>query len=144
MQRWFKIFAAVTAVGLVLFAGAYVFMRHPSLFTWRFELKIATGPIGSDGQKILAAFVREVAAERPIVRLLPVPTDSLAESGKALIDNEVDLAACGATTQPLHKAAQCLFSAASASRLSCPRDQRLRVSASFRARSSRSSRRHTW
>jgi len=92
MQRWFKIFAAVTAVGLVLFAGAYVFTRYPSLFTWRYELKIATGPIGSDGQKILAAFVREVAAERPIVRLLPVTTDSLVASGKALIDNEVDLA----------------------------------------------------
>ena len=65
MQRWFKIFAAVTAVGLVLFAAAYAFMRQPSLFTWRYELKIANGPIGSDGQKILAAFIREVAAERP-------------------------------------------------------------------------------
>ena len=88
MQRWFKIFAAVTAVGLVLFAGAYAFMRQPSLFTWRYELKIATGPIGSDGQKILAAFIREVAAERPIVRLVPVPTDSLSASGKALIDGK--------------------------------------------------------
>ena len=65
MQRWFKIFAVVTAVGLVLFAGAYAFMRQPSLFTWRYELKIATGPIGSDGQKILAAFIREVAGRAP-------------------------------------------------------------------------------
>ena len=92
MQRWFKIFAVVTAVGLVLFAGAFAFMRQPSLFTWRYELKIATGPIGSDGQKILAAFIREVAAERPIVRLIPVPTESLSASGKALIDGQVDLA----------------------------------------------------
>ena len=92
MQRWFKIFAAVTAVGLVLFAGAYAFMRQPSLFTWRYELKIATGPIGSDGQKMLAAFIREISAERPIVRLVPVPTDSLSASGKALIDGQVDLA----------------------------------------------------
>ena len=92
MQRWFKIFAVVTAVELVLFAGAYAFMRQPSLFTWRYELKIATGPIGSDGQKILAAFIREVAAERPIVRLVPVPTESLSASGKALIDGQVDLA----------------------------------------------------
>ena len=44
------------------------------------------------GQKILAAFIREVAAERPIVRLVPVPTDSLSASGKALIDGQVDLA----------------------------------------------------
>ena len=127
MQRWFKIFAAVTAVGLVLFAGAYAFMRQPSLFTWRYELKIATGPIGSDGQKILAAFIREVAAERPIVRLVPVPTESLSASGKALIDGQVDLAVCGATTQPLRKAAPCLFSAASALRFSCPRTRRLRA-----------------
>ena len=92
MQRWFKIFAVVTAVGLVLFGGAYAFMRQPSLFTWRYELRIATGPIGSDGQKILAAFIREVAAERPIVRLVPVPADSLSASGKALIEGQVDLA----------------------------------------------------
>ena len=92
MQRWFKIFAVVTAVGLVLFGGAYAFMRQPSLFTWRYELRIATGPIGSDGQKILAAFIREVAAERPIVRLVPVPTDSISASGKALIEGQVDLA----------------------------------------------------
>ena len=92
MQRWFKIFAVVTAVGLVLFGGAYAFMRQPSLFTWRYELRIATGPIGSDGQKILAAFIREVAAERPIVRLVPVPADSLSASGKALIEGQADLA----------------------------------------------------
>ena len=92
MQRWFKIFAAVSALGLVLFGGAYALMRQPSLFTWRYELKIATGPIGSDGQKILAAFIREVSAERPIVRLVPVPTDSISASGKALIEGQADLA----------------------------------------------------
>ena len=92
MQRWFKIFAAVTAVGLVVLAAAYAWSLQPSLFPWRYELKIATGPIGSDGQKILAAFIREVSAERPIVRLVPVPTDSLSASGKALMDGQVDLA----------------------------------------------------
>ena len=45
LQRWFKIFTVVTAVGLVLFGGTYALMRQPSLFTWRYELKIATGPI---------------------------------------------------------------------------------------------------
>ena len=89
MQRWFKIFAAVTAVGLVVIAAAYAWSLQPSLFPWRYELKIATGPIGSDGQKILAAFIREVSAERPIVRLVPVPTDSLSASGKALMDGQV-------------------------------------------------------
>jgi TRAP transporter TAXI family solute receptor len=92
MQRWFKIFAAVIAVGLIILAAAFAWSLQPSLFSWRYELKIASGPIGGDGQKIVAAFIREVAAERPIVRLVPVPTDSLSASGKALIDGQVDLA----------------------------------------------------
>jgi hypothetical protein len=70
-------------------------LERPALaLPWRYELKIATGPIGSDGQKILAAFsqkilaafIREVSAERPIVRVVPVPTDSLSASGEALMD----------------------------------------------------------
>src|SRR3954471_14791332 len=92
MQRWFKIFAATTAVGLVVLAAAYAWKLQPSLFNWRYELKIATGPTGSDGQKILAALIRELATERPIVRLVAVATDSLAASGKALVDGQVDLA----------------------------------------------------
>jgi uncharacterized protein len=86
------IFGAVAGVGFVLLAAAYAWMRQPSLFTWRYELKLATGPIGGEGQKILAAFIREIAAERPLVRLVPVPTDSFAGSGKALIDGHVDMA----------------------------------------------------
>jgi uncharacterized protein len=86
------IFGAVATVAVALFAGAYVLMRQPSIFTWRYELKLATGPIGSDGQKIVAAFVREIAAEHPLVRLVPVPTDSFEASAKALIDGDVDLA----------------------------------------------------
>src|SRR4051794_3231005 len=85
MQRWFKIFAAITAVGLVVLAAAYAWRLQPSLVNWRYELKIATGPIGSDGQKILAAVIREVATERPIVRLVPVATDSLACTPSALV-----------------------------------------------------------
>ena len=31
---WLKLVGAIAAVGLVLFAGAYAFMRQPSLFPW--------------------------------------------------------------------------------------------------------------
>src|SRR5215207_10214195 len=124
MQRWFKIFAAVTAVGLFLFAGAYVFTRYPSLFTWRYELKIATGPIGSDGQKILAAFIREVAAERPIVRLVPVLTESLSANGKALRDGQVDLAVVRSDDAAAAQGRTVFILRRIALRFSCPLTQR--------------------
>ena len=76
MQRWFKIFAAVTAVELVLLAAAYAWSLQPSIFPWRYEVKLATGPIGSDGQRSCGIHP-EISAEHPMVRLVPVPTDSL-------------------------------------------------------------------
>jgi TRAP-type uncharacterized transport system substrate-binding protein len=84
--------AAVGIVGLLAGAVAYAWTQHPSLFSFSYNLKLATGPIGSDGQKLLATFTREVAAERPRVRLIPVETNSLRLSGKALTDGQVDLA----------------------------------------------------
>jgi hypothetical protein len=36
-------------------------------------LRVATDPVGSDGQKLLAAFVRSVADTHPRVRLQIVP-----------------------------------------------------------------------
>src|SRR5918998_6324605 len=92
MRRWFKIFGVVTTVGFILLVAAYSLMHQSSLFTWRYELKLATGPIGSEGQKVVAAFIREIAAEHPLVRLVPVATDSSEASGKALINGDVDLA----------------------------------------------------
>jgi TRAP transporter TAXI family solute receptor len=58
----------------------------------RLTLRVATGPIGSDGQKFLAAFVRTLADERPRVRLKVVPMADMEASAKALADGEVDLA----------------------------------------------------
>jgi TRAP-type uncharacterized transport system substrate-binding protein len=53
---------------------------------------LAIGPVGSDGQKVLAAFIRDLSAEHPLVHLVPVPTDSLSQSAKSLMDGRVDLA----------------------------------------------------
>jgi TRAP-type uncharacterized transport system substrate-binding protein len=55
-------------------------------------LRVATGPVGSDGQKFLAAFVRSVADAHPRVRLQIVPMADREASAKALTAGEVDLA----------------------------------------------------
>jgi TRAP transporter TAXI family solute receptor len=55
-------------------------------------LRVATGPMGSDGQKFFAAFVRTVADAHPRVRLKIVPTADREASAKALIAGQADLA----------------------------------------------------
>jgi TRAP transporter TAXI family solute receptor len=55
-------------------------------------IRIATGPVGSDGQKFLAAFVRTVADAHPRVRLHIVPMADIEARMKALASGEVDLA----------------------------------------------------
>jgi TRAP transporter TAXI family solute receptor len=55
-------------------------------------LRVATGPMGSGGQKFFAAFVRTVADAHPRVRLKIVPTADSEASEKALVAGEADLA----------------------------------------------------
>ena len=92
MRPFLKIVAALGILGTVAAAGAYILTRYPGLISARYTLTLATGPIGSDGQKVLAAFIRNLSAEHPLVRLVPVPMDSLADSAKSLMDGRVDLA----------------------------------------------------
>src|SRR5262247_1891144 len=61
-------------------------------FFARITLRVATGPMGSDGQKFFAAFVRTVADAHPRVRLKIVPTADREASEKALVAGEADLA----------------------------------------------------
>jgi TRAP transporter TAXI family solute receptor len=61
-------------------------------FFARMTLRVATGPMGSDGQKFFAAFVRTVADAHPRVRLKLVPTADREASAKALTAGEADLA----------------------------------------------------
>ena len=61
-------------------------------FFARITLRVATGPLGSDGQKFFAAFVRTVADAHPRVHLKLVPTADSAASEKALVAGEADLA----------------------------------------------------
>jgi TRAP transporter TAXI family solute receptor len=55
-------------------------------------LRVATGPMGSDGQKFFAAFVRTVADAHPRVRLKLMPTADSEANAKALVAGEADLA----------------------------------------------------
>jgi TRAP transporter TAXI family solute receptor len=61
-------------------------------FFARITLRVATGPLGSDGQKFFAAFVRTVADAHPRVHLKIVPTADREASMKALVAGEADLA----------------------------------------------------
>src|SRR5262245_18308899 len=67
-----------------------------AVFAWLFfffiNLQIATGPMGSAGQKFLAAFGRTLAEEHPRVRLKVVPMSDMEARMKALAAGEVDLA----------------------------------------------------
>jgi ABC-type nitrate/sulfonate/bicarbonate transport system substrate-binding protein len=55
-------------------------------------LRVATGPLGSDGQKFFAAFVRTVADAHPRVRLKLVPMAESAAGAQALTAGVADLA----------------------------------------------------
>ncbi len=79
---------------LILAAGATIaaWTGHPWMFSPNYTIRIATGPIGSDGQKFIAALRRELAEQHPRVRLALTETANLQESAEALQDGKVDLA----------------------------------------------------
>src|SRR5215510_304470 len=83
-------------VRLVIIACLLAFIGLGAVVAWftfaHLTLRVATGGVGSDGQKFLAAFVRSLADEYPRVRLKIVPTPDMEASAKALAAGEVDLA----------------------------------------------------
>ena len=87
-----RIVGAAVLVGLLILGGCYAWIHYRGMVSPHFTLKIATGPAGSDGQKIIGAFLRDVASEHRFVRLQPVETTDLAESAKALLDGRADVA----------------------------------------------------
>jgi hypothetical protein len=62
---------------LLLIACLFVSIGFGVAVAWCFfahlTLRVATGPAGSDGQKLLVAFARSVADAHPRVRLQIVP-----------------------------------------------------------------------
>jgi len=73
----FLIFGLVLAVGG---AVLLVWREYPWLFSKTYVLRVATGPLTNEGGKLVAAFKRELAHERPHVRVEIVETPSLGYS----------------------------------------------------------------
>src|SRR5215831_5119929 len=84
-RRWLRIACLCACIGVVAAAVWVFFFVH-----W--TLRVATGPVGSDGQKFLTAFVRSTAEAHPRVRLQIVPLADREASAKALTAGTVDLA----------------------------------------------------
>ena len=85
----FLVFGLVLAVGG---AVLLVWREYPWLFSKTYVLRVATGPLTNEGGKLVAAFKRELAHERPHVRVDIVETPSLAANALALKNREVDVA----------------------------------------------------
>jgi TRAP transporter TAXI family solute receptor len=77
---------------IVAVGAAAAWVWFPWVFSPSYTIRIATGPVGSDGQKFLAAFRRELLEEHPRVRLLLEEEASLEASAAALQGGKFDLA----------------------------------------------------
>jgi len=89
------IFRIAVVLGLIICCGALVFFsfrEYPWVFSGRYTIRIATGPLGSDGAKFVAAIKREMATEHPRVQLMLTETPSLKASAEALQGQQVDAA----------------------------------------------------
>jgi len=83
------VFGSILAIGG---AGLFIWLEYPWLFSKSFVLRVATPPLSDAGGKLVAAFKRELANERPHVRVEAVETPSLAASALAFKNHDVDLA----------------------------------------------------
>jgi TRAP transporter TAXI family solute receptor len=82
-------------LGLIVVCGAlafFSFRQYPWIFSGRYTIRIATGPLGGDGAKFVAAIKREMATENPRVQLILTETPSLKASAQALKAQQVDAA----------------------------------------------------
>jgi len=63
-------------------------------------LRVTTGPLGSDAQRLVGALATEVARDHPRVRIRPVQVDDLAASSRAIETGQVDLAVIRSDVSP--------------------------------------------
>jgi TRAP transporter TAXI family solute receptor len=81
---------------LVLIACVLTLLGFGAIAAWYFffhvTLRVATGTVGSEGQKFLTAFVRQLAEAYPQVRLKVVSLANLEASAQALEAGTVDMA----------------------------------------------------
>ena len=89
MARRYLVALCVLLVSLVI--GGLWFML-PWVFSPHYTIRVASGPAGSETQNFIAAFKREIAEERPRLRLEVTPSESLDASAKAFSSGRFDLA----------------------------------------------------
>ena len=77
---------------LLLGAGAAAWVWFPWVFSPQYTIRVATGPAGSFGQKLLSAFKRQVAEEHPRVQLILEESGNLQESAEKFQSGKYDLA----------------------------------------------------
>lgn len=92
MPRTSKALAISGLVMVALGAAAVAWIWAPWVFSPHYTIHIASGPIGSAGQKFSAAFKREMADEHPRVRLVLDETSSLERSAEDFQSGKYDLA----------------------------------------------------
>ncbi|HNG17498.1 MAG TPA: TAXI family TRAP transporter solute-binding subunit [Accumulibacter sp.] len=89
MRKWL-------IVGGLLFivAGAFaaVWAWLPWMFSASYTIRVATGPVGSDGQKFMSAYKRVMAEEHPRVRLVLMESADLQGSADVLQAGKADIA----------------------------------------------------
>jgi TRAP-type uncharacterized transport system substrate-binding protein len=93
MQRRFNRAAIVLLVTLAVGVSiVLVYTSYPWLFSARYTIRIATGPVTAFGDKFAAEFRREMAVEYPRVRVTLVHAADLDASADALKSGRVDAA----------------------------------------------------
>jgi len=92
MPRTMKALAISGLLIVALGVAAVAWIWYPWVFSPHYTIHVATGPIGSAGQKFNAAFKREMADEHPRVRLALEETGSLQQSAEDFQSGKYDLA----------------------------------------------------
>ena len=86
-----RYFLAVIVI-LATLAGGAAWLWFPWIFSPHYTIRIVSGPVGSEAQKFIGAFKREMAEERPRLRIEVSPSESLEASAQAFQGGGYDLA----------------------------------------------------
>jgi uncharacterized protein len=93
MRRFFLWVAVVLVIAVGVGGATFLaYQNYPWLFSTKYAIRIATGPLTESGDKFAAAFFREMAQERPHVQITFIQTADLDASADALRNGQADAA----------------------------------------------------